>query len=118
MSVGRTLEEKKESLSDASLKNGWDHEHGVCDALYQQLYFLFVISLVISYCLETIFFEPYQDYIRYLKLILATFVGYSMSVSFTKFITIRSADLCSDDEVRNSVIFIVSSIINGLLLIF
>jgi hypothetical protein len=47
----------------------------------------------------------------------ASLIGFSMSVSLTKFMTIQMANLCGDGQVRNVVVFICMILINYFLLI-
>src|ERR1700730_2401823 len=50
--------------------------------------------------------------------LIASFTGFCMSVSFTKFVAVRMAYACGTGEVKNFVIFLAILIFNYLMLIF
>jgi hypothetical protein len=50
--------------------------------------------------------------------LIVSFIGFSVSVSFTKFVAVRMAYLCGIGEMKNFIIFFVMLIVNYAMLVF
>src|SRR6516225_8051710 len=121
MSTGTTLAERKDYLLDRSLINGVDHEYGVC--IVATLLLLVYIGIGCAIYLASKSWTLCVDYCDQgsystLWALLIYFSGFSVSVSFTKFVAIRMAYLCGDNGARNFCIFLLILLLNYFLLIF
>ena len=121
MSTGTTLAEREDYLLDRSLINGVDHEYGVC--IVATLLLLVYIGIGCAIYLASKSWTLCVDYCDQgsystLWALLIYFSGFSVSVSFTKFVAIRMAYLCGDNGARNFCIFLLILLLNYFLLIF
>ena len=86
---------------------------------YEISFPMFVWDAAISHHLSTLKLSCYfcnQSPGYLVSVIIVTFFGFSLSVSFTKFVTIRMAYLCGVGNFRNIIVFLATILLNILML--